>query len=145
MKVYSGKRGRPKKVESDTSLEPLIEEIDRADAEVLAAARTHAACPTQSTMVALMNTQLVVATLRAHLARQARDHDEAVRESALVIKLAAARDDAVARLWGDELDRIHAMITQVGGVQAAIAAELANELDDDSEEDDDTQRQTDPG
>lgn len=123
--MRNGKPGRPKKVEDDPRLEPLLEEIDRAEAEVLAAVRAHIAAPSQKNAVRMCDAQLVVATLRAHLARQARDDDAAARESALVVKIAATRDDAVARMWGDELDRIHEMVTQVGGLQAAISAELA--------------------
>jgi hypothetical protein len=134
VKVRNGKPGRPKKVEDDPRLEPLLDEIDKAEAEVLAAVRAHIAAPTQKNAVRMCDAQLVVATLRAHLARQARDDDAAARESALVIKLAAARDDAVARMWGDELDRIHEMVTKVGGLQAAIAAELAAETEDEEKE-----------
>lgn len=135
MHVRTGKRGRPKKPDpSDPVFAPLIDEIDKAEAEVLAAVRAHIDAPTQKNAVRMCDAQLVVATLRAHLARQVRDDDMAARESALVIKLAAARDDAVARLWGDQLDQLHQMVTQVGGLQAAIATELAAETDEEKEE-----------
>lgn len=129
MKIRSGQRGRPKDPRDDARFAPLVAEIDGLEAEVLAAVRAHAEAPTQAATVRLLGAQLRVASMRAHLARTIGDDDVARRESELVIKLAGARDDAVGRMWGDQLDQIHDLVMKTSAVQAEISAELAAELE----------------
>lgn len=133
MNVRTGKRGRPADVRNDPRLAPLVAELEAADAVVLDAIRRHAAEPTQAATVALLEAQLRVAALRAHLGRTCGDDDAARKETDAVVRLAKARDDAVGKLWGDELATLHAQIVRTGGVASAIAAELADELADDTE------------
>lgn len=128
MKVRDGKPGRPRDARTDPRFAPLFAEVDAADAEVLAAIREHAAEPTQRRTLALLEAQLRVASLRAHLARQVGDAAAAHKETDAVVRLAKSRDDAAKLLWSDELADLHALVTRTGGVATAIAAELAAEL-----------------
>lgn len=130
MKVHDGKPGRPRDARTDPRFAPLFAEVDAADAEVLAAVRVQATAPTQAAMVKLLEAQLRVASLRAHLARQVGDDDAARKETELTIKLAGARDDAVGKLWGDELAGLHSLVAKTGGVMSLIAEELAAEMED---------------
>lgn len=132
MKVRSGGSGRPKDPRDDPRFASIVAEIDALEAEVLAAVRAHAEAPTQGATVRLLGAQLRVASMRAHLARACGDDDVARRESELVIKLAGARDDAVGRMWGDELDRLHEQVMRAGAVQVEISAELAAELEEET-------------
>ncbi|MCY0985985.1 hypothetical protein OV203_02515 [Nannocystis sp. ILAH1] len=132
--VDTGRRGRPKKSkqeqleEADPALAALAAEVRAADAVVLECVRAHQREPTQGKTIDLLNAQFRVASLRAHLARTVGDGNAAKHETDLAIRLAKARDDAVGRLWGDELDRLHEMVTRAGHVQMAINAELEAEL-----------------
>ena len=131
MKIRNGERGRPKDPRKDPKYKPLMDEIDALELEVLQAVRAHGQGSTQAAAVRLIDAQLRVATMRAHLARSIGDDDAARRESELVIKMAGARDDAVGRMWGDELEALHALVIRSGQVQAEISADLAAELEED--------------
>lgn len=133
MKSRNGKAGRPRDVRSDPDFAPLVAEIDAADAVVLAAIRDHAVAPSQAATVRLLEAQLRVASMRAHLARQCGDDAAAHKETDAVVRLAKSRDDAAKLMWGDELRELHERVTRTGGVASAIAAELAEELATDEE------------
>lgn len=128
MKTRNGKAGRPRDVRTDPDFAPLVAEIDAADAVVLAAIRDHAVAPSQAATVRLLEAQLRVASLRAHLARRCGDDGAALKETDAVVRLAKSRDDAAKLMWGDELRELHERVTRTGGVASAIAAELAEEL-----------------
>jgi len=130
VKVRDGKPGRPRDARTDPRFAALFEEVDAADAAVLEAVRAHATTPTQAATVRLLEAQLRVASLRAHLARQCGDNAAAIKETELSIKLAGARDDAVGKLWGDELAGLHSLVAKTGGVMSLIAEELAAEMED---------------
>lgn len=130
MKVRTGKSGRPRNVRDDPRFAALVAEVDALDAEVLAAVRAHATAPTQAATVRLLEAQLRVAAMRAHLARSCGDEDAARRETELAVKLSKSRDDACKLLWGDELQALHEAVVRTGGVASEIAAELDGELDE---------------
>lgn len=129
MRTRNGKSGRPRDVRTDPDFAPLVAEIDQADAVVLTAIRDHAIAPSQAATVRLLEAQMRVASLRAHLARRCGDDAVAHKETDAVVRLAKSRDDAAKLLWGDELRELHERISRTGGVASAIAAELAEELE----------------
>lgn len=133
MKARNGKGGRPPDVRLVPEFAALVAEVDAADAVVLDAIREHAASPTQAATVRLLEAQMRVASLRAHLARRCGDDAAALKETDSVVRLAKSRDDAAKLLWGDELRDLHERVARTGGVASAIAAELAEELAVDEE------------
>lgn len=134
MNIRTGKRGRPRKVETSEAHAPLLAEIHAADEVVLECVRAHGDAPTQGATVALLAAQMRVAALRAHLARAIGNDQAHKHETELVVKLAGARDDAAKHIWADELRALHSLVTERRGVHEAIARELAAEADAEPEE-----------
>ena len=126
----AGRRGRPRKPAYDPD-DPEIVALERslkdAKAEVRRCVAAHEASPTQAATVDLLNAQFRHQCLRADFAQATGDGNAAKHESELAIKWASTRDAAVARLWGDELRNLHALVNARNDVHAQIAAELAAE------------------